>query len=305
MKSTEYKTGKRHAVHDSSYKSIVSVKMSIDTFRRFSSLIQKRCGIKMPDIKIGMLESRLRRRLRHLGMRSFEEYWDYLSSEKGMELEFGPMVDVVTTNKTGFFREDAHFAYLFERTLPELQRLKNSTNNGNRREFKVWSAGCSSGEEPYTLAMMLEEYARVSNGLEYRILATDISMRVLEAGQRAVYRAERVADIPERMMKKYIMRSKDRDSDLVRVVPELRKKVTFAHLNFFENFTLSTQFDIIFCRNVIIYFERERQRELLHRICNYLVPGGYLFTGHSETLHTMGLHLVPQAPSVYRKPLQD
>ena len=279
--------------------SLAMVTMTRNDFAFFSNLIQSRCGIKMPDIKKTMLESRLRKRLRHLGLKNFREYLEYIESPTGKTSELVSMIDVVTTNKTDFFREAAHFDYLYSKSVPNLMERFGA---GRNRDLRIWSAGCSSGEEPYTLAMVLSDYSRSEEKLSFSILGTDISTQVLEKARRAVYAEEKVEPVPAVMKKRYLLRSRDRSSKMVRIVPTLRKLVEYGRLNFLDdNYGINQKFDVIFCRNVLIYFERENQRSILLKLLKHLEPGGYLFTGHSETLHSLDLPLKLKAPSVYRK----
>ncbi|HMK48817.1 MAG TPA: protein-glutamate O-methyltransferase [Thermodesulfovibrionales bacterium] len=287
-----------HAV-DISSNDAASVTMSKADFSRMSEFIYSECGIKMSVSKKVMLESRLRKRLRALGLTSYGEYCSYLFSSAGMEHEIIHMIDMVTTNKTDFFREPAHFDYLTKHALPE---LLNSYESGLRKAVLIWSAGCSTGEEPYTLSMVVNDFSESISGYRYNILATDISTRVLNAAKSGTYLAERVEPVPAVMKRKYLLRSKDRSKGLVRVVPELRKRVEFRRLNFMDSdFGMRDPADIIFCRNVIIYFDRRTQESLISRFCRYLRPGGYLFMGHSETLFGMDVPLVQVAPTIYRK----
>jgi chemotaxis protein methyltransferase CheR len=271
--------------------------LSVRDFGRLSRFIYDTCGIKMPEAKKTMLEARLSKRLRVLGMRSFSDYCDYLFAPEGQERELVQMLDMVTTNKTDFFREPDHFDYLTHTVLPEwLRRHEGAT-------LSIWSAGCSSGEEPYTLAMVLSEFAQRNPGFDYQILATDLSTRVLEKAKLAVYQEQQAEPIPLNLKKKYLLRSKDRASGTVRIVPELRQKVRFQRLNFMdEDFGLREQLDVIFCRNVIIYFDRPTQEKLLQRFHRYLKPGSFIFMGHSETLSGLDVPLVSVYPTVYRKP---
>jgi chemotaxis protein methyltransferase CheR len=267
--------------------------MSQDNFRQLSEYIQLHYGIKIPPVKKTMLEGRLRKRLRILGIDTFDAYCRYLFSRKGINSEFIQMIDVVTTNKTDFFRECGHFDYLVGKALPELSRTG--------RKIEVWSAGCSTGEEPYTLAMVLTEFAETCK-IDFSIVATDISTRVLKQAKSAVYTHDRVEPVPMPLRKKYLLRGKDRRKGLVRIMPQLRAKVQFRRLNLMDRrFSLSEQMAVIFCRNVMIYFDRATQEELLNRFCDHLIPGGYIFTGHSETLHGMELPLVSVAPTIYKK----
>lgn len=270
-------------------------------FARLSGFIQSEYGIKMPRVKKVLLEARLRKRLRVLGMHSYSEYCDYLFSPEGIENELIHMINVVTTNKTDFFREPKHFDYLVQTALPELINRYGATIG---RRYNIWSAGCSTGEEPYTLAMVLNEFAGKQQGFYFSILATDISTKVLESASLGIYKEDAVVPVPTALKMKYLLRSKDKRKDLVRIAPELRSLIRFRRLNFMDSdFGMKAPVDIIFCRNVIIYFDRPTQEKLLNRFCHHLIPGGYLFTGHSETLNGLGVPLVSAGPMVYRKPL--
>jgi len=272
------------------------VSMSSREFASLSRFIYEQCGIKMPEGKKTMLEGRLQKRLRVLGMKSFAQYVDYLFQPDGNNDELVQMIDHVTTNKTDFFREPDHFDYLQNKVLPEWW-----AKYGTRR-LMLWSAGCSTGQEPYTLAMVLQEFAAGRPGFDFQILATDISTRVLEQAKKAVYSEELLAPLPSVLKTKYVLRSKDRQSGLVRIVPELRARVKFRRLNFLDgDFGLREPLDIIFCRNVIIYFDRQTQARLLQRFFTHMRAGAYIFMGHSETLSGLDVPLVSVAPTVYRK----
>ncbi|TGU70616.1 chemotaxis protein CheR [Geomonas terrae] len=274
-----------------------SASLSARDFGRLSRFIYDTCGIKMPDVKKTMLEARLQKRLRSLGMHSFTDYCDFLFSQEGLDRELVPMLDMVTTNKTDFFREPDHFHYLTQAVLPEwVKRHPIGT-------LAIWSAGCSSGEEPYTLAMVLSEFAARNPGFDFKILATDISTRVLDKAKTAIYNESQVEPVAIELKKKYLLRSKDRASGMVRIVPELRAKVNFRRLNFMDDdFGMREPLDIIFCRNVIIYFDRPTQERLLQRFHRNMKPGSYIFMGHSETLSGLDVPLVSVYPTVYRKP---
>ena len=273
--------------------------MSIADFNRISKFIHETCGIKLTAEKKVMIESRLGKRVKELKLDDYHEYCNYVLSGSSDNEELRHMIDVVTTNKTDFFREPAHFEYLTGKALPELIQLRNA---GMSKPLRVWSAGCSTGEEPYTLAMVLNEYALQNRPFRFEIMATDISIRVLRSAKLAIYDMERVAPVPDVLKRKYLLRSKDKTKKVVRIVPELRDFVQFRHLNFMDHdFGIKEQFDIIFCRNVIIYFDRETQERLLRKFCGHLGPGGYVYMGHSETLNGMNLPLVSVAPTTYRK----
>lgn len=269
-------------------------RLSQDEFHRLSALVFKECGINLPITKKVMLESRLNKRLRSLKITSFKEYIDFLTSEAGMVHELIHMIDVVTTNKTDFFREPHHLTFLQENILPKVAHGK--------RTVKVWSAACSSGEEPYTLAMVLEDFARSMHGFSYDIFASDISTAMLQKASTAVYAMERVDCIPLELKKRYLLKSKDIERPTVRIAPSLRSKVTFARVNFMDAvLPVDGMFDIIFCRNVLIYFDRKTQVEVIRKLIGNLSPGGYLFIGHSESLHQVDLPLVQEKPTIYKK----
>ncbi len=278
---------------------IFSVRMSDKDFARLSEFIRNSCGIRLPPAKKTMLEGRLRKRLRALCIESFERYCEFLFSSAGSQSEFIHMIDVVTTNKTDFFREPDHFDYLSERVLPELVL---SHGVGVRKKLNVWSAACSTGEEPYTLAMVLSEFAEGCPGFYFSILATDISTAVLDKARLGIYDHDRVVPIPMVLRKKYLLKSKEKVKALVRIEPALRNSVRFERLNFLdEEYGIDEPMAIVFCRNVLIYFDRSTQEKLLNRLSQQMISGGYLFVGHSESLHGMDLPLVQTATSIYRK----
>lgn len=273
--------------------------LSRHDFTQLSSFIYSELGIKMPETKRTMLNGRLNKRLRALQFSSFSDYCEFLFSPVGLEEELVHLINAVTTNKTEFFREPVHFEYLQNRAL---SLLFQSQHFSNRRSLKIWSAGCSSGEEPYTLAMVLSEAQQNHGDFRFDILATDISSRVLDVARRAVYPLESITPVPPPLRKKYLLRRRDHSVHEVRIVPGLRKLIRFGRLNFMdEDFGLRDMFDVIFCRNVIIYFDKTTQEKLMAKFCRYLQPGGYLFLGHSESLHGYDVPLVPVAPTIYRK----
>jgi chemotaxis protein methyltransferase CheR len=274
--------------------------MSAAQFHRFSEFIMGHCGIKMPLSKKVMLEARLQKRLRTLGITTFKDYFDHLQRDSnGGELVH--MLDAVTTNKTDFFREPSHFHYLIQTILPRFIH-EQAHSLGIERPFRVWSAGCSTGEEPFTLAMVLKDFADQHPLFRFSILATDLSTRVLERAKTAIYDEERVSAVPVQMKQKYLLRSKDRNKGVVRIVPDLRAAIQFQRLNLMdEAFSFSEPLDAIFCRNVIIYFDRETQARLLARLCRVLRTGGYLFLGHSESIHGFDLPLKRLVTTVHRK----
>jgi len=271
--------------------------LSNSDFGRLRNLIYAQSGINLNMDKRTMLELRIKRRLKSLNLTSFSEYCDYLFGHQGQKEEIVHFLDVVTTNKTDFFREPDHFEYLAQKALPELIE-----RNGRERQVLVWSAGCSTGEEPYTLAIVMNEFGLTNPGFHFKVFATDISTTVLKKATLGIYNEEAVRTVAPELCRKYFMRSRDRSSNQVRVVPELRQLVDFRRLNFKDSdYGMTEHVDMIFCRNVIIYFDRPTQEQILQKLTQHLTPGGYCFVGHSETLHGMDLPLMPVAPALYRR----
>jgi chemotaxis protein methyltransferase CheR len=271
--------------------------ISAADYTRLRRLIYEEAGIALGSERATMLEVRIRHRLKKLAIPSYREYCRYLFSDEGRERELVSLIDVVTTNKTDFFREPRHFDFLASTALPEF-----SAATSHRRPMRVWSAGCSTGEEPYTLAIVLSEYGLTHPGFSFRILATDISTAVLRQASPGIYSSNAVRPVPAALKVKYLMRGREPGSSRMRMVPELRRLVEFRRLNFMDpDYGLSALADVIFCRNVIIYFDRPTQQQILGKLTACLAPGGFLFVGHAESLHDMKLPLAPVAPSLYRK----
>ena len=276
--------------------------MTDAVFQRLSVFIKAQCGIELPPSKKMMLEGRIRKRLRSLEMNSFENYCHYLFSTEGVESELARMLDVVTTNKTDFFREPGHFDYLIKSALPDLIKLFGVSN----KCFRVWSAACSTGEEPFTLAMVLSEFAQTHPGFQYDILATDISNQVLEKAREGIYEHDRIEPVPLELRKKYLLKSKDPNKKIIKFVDEARNRITFKRLNLMDSsFHINERMDVIFCRNVMIYFDRDNQEKLINRFYRQMVSGGYLFMGHSETLTGMKTAFSYAAATIYKKPQED
>jgi len=271
--------------------------ISNSDFVRLRNLIYEQAGINLNTDKKTMLEQRVKRRLRSLHLASFGDYCNYLFGPHGFKEEIVHLLDAVSTNKTDFYREPEHFDFLTQKAIPELM-----SRNESGRPLLIWSAGCSTGEEPYTLTIVLSECIPANPGLRFRILATDLSTTVLSKASHGVFSREVVRPVPSNLQRKYLMRSRDRESDLVRVVPELRQLVEFRRLNFMDSdFGLTQRADVIFCRNVLIYFDRATQEKIVQKLAHQLLPGGYVFVGHCETLHDMDIPLVSVAPALYRK----
>ncbi|HEV2445769.1 MAG TPA: CheR family methyltransferase [Candidatus Sulfopaludibacter sp.] len=266
--------------------------LSAAGFARLARFITGELGIKMPESKLTMVQSRLLRRVRELRLESVDQYAGYFfAADNASEREH--FINAITTNKTDFFREPEHFAFLTGVVLPSMA--------GGAR-FQAWSAGCSSGEEPYTLAMVLAEYGSRHPGFDFAVLATDVSTRVLDSARAAIYPESQVAPIPPELRRKYLMCSRNRADQLARVVPELRRKVGFHQVNFMaEDYGVRLTFDAIFFRNVMIYFDRRTQEAVINRLCRNLAPGGYLFAGHSESLAGLDVPLKTVKAAIYRK----
>lgn len=272
------------------------VQLSEADFDRLSKFIYSVAGIKLPPAKRIMLQSRLQKRLRELDIADFKTYADYVLSQTGQQEELVHMLDVVSTNKTDFFREPVHFDFLRDTILPQF------CEDSAQRMIKIWSAGCSSGEEPYTIAMVLDDFFAARPGFDFSILGTDLSTRILAAATNAVYKEDRVESIPLETKRKYFLRSKDRVHPTVRIVPTLRRKVRFERLNFMEeNYRVADVFDVIFCRNVLIYFDRPTQETVIRKLCQKLKSGGYFFLGHSESVMNMDLPLRQIRPTIFIK----
>lgn len=264
-------------------------------FDELARFISGRSGIRMPPAKKALVEGRLRRRVRNLGFDTMRDYCDFLFHENGLSSEADHIIDAVTTNKTDFFREPEHFNFLANVALPEL-----SEKLGRADAVQMWSVAASIGAEAYTMAMVAADFALQNRGLRFSVLGTDISSEVLKTAVTAVYPEEMVRPVPAAMRSRYLMRSRDRSRAEVRIVPELRQQVRFAKLNLKDSiYSVPRNQHIAFCRNVLIYFDKAMQEAVLSRICECLLPGGYLFIGHSETVGGFSLPLRQAAPTVF------
>jgi chemotaxis protein methyltransferase CheR len=273
--------------------------LSDKQFNRFSAFIYDNVGIKMPHVKKTMLEARLQKRLKANAIHSFEEYGDFVFSSEGRAAELIHLIDVVTTNKTDFFRESGHFDFMVKTALPNVLQDRGDVL---RDPVRIWSAGCSTGEEPYTLAMVLSEFAVGRPNFRAAITASDICTQVLQTAKTGIYPEERTDPIPLNLKKKYLTRSREKSKSLVRISSAVRSLVTFKRINFMDDdFGLSEKMDIIFCRNVVIYFDKQTQQTLMKKFYKQLRPGGYLFIGHSETLSGLDIDFKAVASTVYRK----
>jgi chemotaxis protein methyltransferase CheR len=269
-------------------------------YEKLSRLIGTQIGIKLPPAKRTMVEGRLRRRVRARGFASFDEYCDDLFRRDGAVAELPYLINAVTTNKTDFFREPEHFSFLERQLLPALLAAR-----GDERLplFKFWSAASSSGAEAYTIAMLLADAVERSRNFRFAVLGTDVSTAVLAQADRAVYPAEMIAPVPPELQLRYIMRPRAPGMrPEVRIVPELRRLVRFGQLNLMDRqYKIDRDVDVIFLRNVLIYFDRADQVQVVNRLIGHLRPGGYLLLGHSESMIGNVVAVRQVAPSIFQK----
>lgn len=270
-------------------------RISKRNFDKLARFIYDYSGIKMPPTKLTMLEGRLRRRLRATNHVTFDDYCDFLFHEDGLEQESVYLIDAVTTNKTDFFREARHFEYMQQVALPALAA-------SGIRTVRTWSSACSTGAEPYTMAMVLEEFTEARSDLNYSILATDLSTDVLQTAQRGIYAEDLVQPVPRDLHRKYIMVAKQPGRREIRISPLLRSRVGFARMNLMDDkYPVGDAMHMIFCRNVLIYFDKPTQSAVLTRLCNCLVKGGYMFIGHSESITGFDLPLKQVSNTVFQR----
>ncbi len=263
-----------------------------EEFQEISSLIYQESGIALSGGKKSMLISRLSRRLRELGLDRFHDYYRYITSDNRDE-EFTRLLDLVSTNKTDFFREQKHFEFMREVILPELAETKR---------VRIWSAGCSSGEESYSIAMVLSDWIAHKGRWDCKILASDLSTRVLRKADDGIYELEKVKGLDPKQIRRHFLRGRGENTGQIKVKPHLRKMIAFKRINLMaEHFPIKTPLDLIFCRNVMIYFDRPTQAQLVAKFHHHLKPGGHLFIGHSESLHWVESQFRYVAPTIYRK----
>lgn len=265
-------------------------------YKRLATLVYKKSGIYLGDQKKELVRTRFSKLLREKGLQSFGDYYRLVTRDKSGH-ELVRMVNAISTNVTGFFREPAHFQFLSSDVLPMLFRIKEA---GGPR---IWSAGCSTGEEPYTISICLQEYLGTSKdtGSDFSILATDLSTHVLEKATQGIYDDVSLKDVPYEIKKKYFSKGTGKNSGLVRVKPFVMKPVVFRQLNLMKTLSFDKAFDIIFCRNVLIYFTEKDQNRLIREFYDNLNHGGYLFIGHSESLMKFRSDFKYVRPTIYRK----
>lgn len=271
-------------------------KLEQPEFEKISSFINRNFGIRLPEHKRIMIQGRLINRLIKLNFKNFKEYTDYVFSDEGKIIELPHMIDVISTNKTEFYRESIHFNYLKETVIPRF------INTSSSKTLKIWSAACSSGEEVYTIAMEVDNLLSKYIDYNFTILGTDISTRMLAKAKKAIYPKSYTAPIALEIKKKYLLKSKDPSKDEVRIKKVLRDKTSFKWHNLMDReYQINDNFDIIFCRNVLIYFSKEDQLHVLQNLSKKLKPGGYLFLGHSESITHLNLPLKNVSQTVFQK----
>ena len=260
-------------------------------FEEIRRLAYEKFGLDLRQGKEELVSARLGRKIRESHCRSFREYYRHVLDDATGEALIG-MIDALATNHTSFLREPAHFEFLKERVLPALM---------SRSTIDIWSAACSTGEEPYTIAFTILEKMSPADYAKLRILATDISTKALDSARRAVYPSERFTEFPSAWMSRFLLRGQGQWKGWYRMKPEVTGRVEFARLNLVEPFAPNRHFPLIFCRNVMIYFDKPTQERLVNRLAEYLEPGGYLFVGHAESLTGVSHPLQYVQPAIYRK----
>lgn len=273
------------------------IKISDDEFNLFRQFIYKNFGINLTEAKRALLMNRLQKILKRKGLNSFKEYYEYVRKDKSLS-ELSELIDAVSTNHTFFFREKAHFDFLTNRALPEI--VPNLIKRG-QKDIRVWCAAASTGEEPYVLAMLLKDYL----GADYKhwsagLLATDISNEALNTAVNGIYTADRVSQVPPKFRSEFFEKI---DHESFRVKEHLKKEVLFRRFNLMnQNFPFKKPFHVIFCRNVMIYFDQQTRERLVQQLFQFTVPGGYLFIGNAETLGRNDKQYKYIAPSIYQRP---
>lgn len=268
-----------------------TVSLSPRDFDQFRSLAHQKFGLDLPDGKQQLVAARLGKKMRELNLTSFHAYYQHVVEDRTGDA-LTAMIDALTTNHTSFFRESAHFDFLRQTVVPALR---------SRASLPVWSAACSSGEEPYSLAFSLFDALGPEFQSKVRILATDISTRVLELAKTAVYASERFQGVPPDQLRRYVLKGEGKNKDKFLVKKQFRDAIEFRRLNLMEDLAQCGPFPVIFCRNVMIYFDRATQQDLVNRLASRLDPGGYLFIGHAESLGGIEQPLDYVQPAVYRK----
>lgn len=261
-----------------------------DEFKQIVTMVYKACGIVLGEHKREMVYSRLARRVRKLGFDSFSLYLNYLDSHK--EEEFSHFINSITTNLTSFFRENHHFEFLTDTIIPELIKKNQKT-----KRVRIWSAGCSTGEEPYSIAMTLT--GLFPSNWDVKVLATDLDSNVLQKASAGEYSASSVTGLDKSHLESFFLRSKS--ADIYKVKDQLKSRIHFKRLNLLQEWPMKGPFDLIFCRNVVIYFDKPTKENLFERYADILAPDGYLFLGHSESMGKDQKRFKSLGKTMYRK----
>ncbi len=259
-------------------------------FGKFSKLLYDKTGINLHYGKKQLLQSRLSKVLRDRNIESFEAYYDIVMNDKS-DQELVRLIDIISTNVTYFFREEKHFEFMKGIWIDQV--------GYNGEQLNIWSSACSTGEEPYSIAIQL--YELLGKSRKFNILASDISTRVLKTAQRGVYSIDKIDSLPLPMKKKYFLKGKGDSDGFVKVQKHLIDPIEFRRINLIENNSFQKKFDLIFCRNVMIYFDSQTKNSIVNKFETHLKDGGYLFIGHSESLNGLNHGLKYVAPAIYRK----
>lgn len=276
-------------------------RISRDELSRFSAWVDDVAGIHLPERKTALLQRRLARRLRELELASYGEYLELVCTDRG---ERTVALDLISTNETSFFREPKQFELLERSVLP---RLRQEAEAGRREpRVRAWCAACSSGEEPYSLAMVLLEHFGGEPGWHLDVLASDLSSRALAKAQQGIFAAERVArGVSSERIRRFFLRGRNTHAGNLKVAPEVRALVRFLTVNLVaDSYPVPRGLDLVFCRNVLIYFRPERRREVVERLFALLQPGGLLFLGHAENIAGLGISARTLMPTVYERPIE-
>jgi chemotaxis protein methyltransferase CheR len=261
-------------------------------FLRVKNLVYNFAGIDLNDSKKNLVYNRLAKRIRFLQQDSFDEYLNYVEAQG--EAEFIHLINAITTNLTFFFRENHHFEFLAETVIPELLQKNQST-----KKIRIWSAGCSTGEEPYSIAIVLKEV--VPPGWDAKVIATDLDTNVVNTASTGIYKIDRLKGVSESRKKNWFMRGKGSNDGYVKVKPDLQAIIEFGQINLMNEWPIKDQIDVIFCRNVVIYFDKETQSKLFNRYADLLREKGYLFVGHSESLYKVCDRFELLGKTIYQK----
>ena len=263
-------------------------------FNILKTLVNKHTGISLSDAKRELVYGRVTRRLRKLGLTSFDQYCRLLKTN--LDTELTNFINAITTNKTEFFRESHHFDFLAKTVIPYLLKARNQ-----QRRIRIWSAGCSTGQEPFTIAMVLMETIPTLANWDVRILATDIDSAVLDQCRQGIYAENLVGGISKARLKRWFKKGRGNNKGMLRIAPELQALISFEKLNLMDDWPLRGPFDILFCRNVVIYFDKPTQKKLFDRYANILADDGYLFIGHAESLFSISDRYQHLGQTIHKK----